>query len=78
MQYTRGKLSKICSWLYRNERSNPARIEIYQAISSKLHPRCEIKAHFSEETEKVIQRVGKIVETLYSGQNIKTKKSRKK
>lgn len=72
--YKRGELSKIASWLYRNKYDNKARIEIYEAIPSKLHPRCEINAHFSEETEKVIQRVGKIVEKLYNGQNIKTKK----
>ena len=69
-------LTKIASWLYRNDPDNQARFEIYLATEGK-HPKDEILTVFSDETTKAIQVVSKKLEDAENKRILELKKIKK-
>jgi hypothetical protein len=64
MNYINKPLTLIASWLYNNEPSNKARLELYKATEQNIHPKGKITANFSKETLETMDRVQKILDGI--------------
>ena len=72
------ELVKIRSYLWRNDKQNPAIAEIDKETSTSLHPQTEINAVFSHETQKVIQDTNKAIKSAENKRKIELKKLEKR
>ena len=73
------ELSKIASWLYRNDKENPAIKEIYQFQKGSFHSLTEIDtSEISEPTQKEIASVQKLMDQEEKKRQIELKKSKRK
>jgi len=75
---TKHDLVIIASWFHHHDIDNPAKLEIYQK-TDHLHL-LDPAPSFTEETEKEVQRVKKIIEAkkIKNATNLKRLKKRKK